>query len=289
MKIRNFLRFALAGVLAFSISSCEDDDDGSLGASLIVTETVSGATGGSININQGNSLVFVWDARKGDTDMETFEVSVTGVNTPNPIPTSLGGNTFPYDIANADDETYIDTLIFPSAGINVGVTSYTFTVTDKDGNVDNVTFTVNTVASATPMTNTVNGAFFHIAGSLEGAYDLINEDVVSASAPGTNKDMANTDQAGAAFTGSWEAQNATLFVKDNSFDYANATVEAATSAFALSSSPSNTVNNPMDGDIYIAKLRGGNNYAVIEIVTVDPSDNTCNCGNTGKITFNFKK
>jgi hypothetical protein len=37
------------------------------------------------------------------------------------------------------------------------------------------------------------------------------------------------------------------------------------------------------------KLRGGNDYAVIEIVSVDAADNTCACGNTGKITFNFKK
>jgi hypothetical protein len=288
MKIRNFLRFALAGVFALSFTACEEDDDSSLGASLIVTETGTGSTGGAMSITQGSSLVFVWDARKGDSDMETFAVSITGTNTPNPIPTSLGGNTFPYDIANADDETYIDTLIFPNAGINLGVTSYTFSVTDRDGNTDQVSFTVTVEANATPMNNEVNGAFFHIAGSLEGAYDLVSGNVVSASQPDDAKDMENTDAAGAAFTGSWAAQNATMFVKDNSFDYDNATVEAATAAYN-GGTPAASVSNPSAGDIYIAKLRGGSTYAVIKIVEVDPSDNSCNCGNTGKITFDFKK
>ncbi|WP_421752887.1 hypothetical protein [Croceimicrobium sp.] len=288
MKIRNLLRFAAAGILALSFTACEDDNDSSLGASLIVTESTSGSTGGALTISQGSSLVFVWDARKGDTDMDLFSVSVTGSNSPSPIPTSLGGRNFPYDIANADDETYIDTLIFPNAGINLGVTSYSFTVTDKDGNTDNVTFTVTVEANATPMTNETNGAFFHIAGSLEGAYDLVNGTVVGASQPDASKDMENTDAAGDAFTGSWMAANSTMFVKDNSYDYANATVEAATSSFAAGTA-SASVSNPAVGDIYIAKLRGGSTYAVIKIVNVDPSDNTCNCGNTGKITFDFKK
>lgn len=288
MKIRNFLRFALAGILAFTITSCEDDETTSLGASLIVTETGSGSTGGALSITQGSSLVFVWDARKGDTDMETFAVSITGTNTPNPIPTSLGGNDFPYDIANADDETYLDTLIFPNAGINLGVTSYTFSVTDKDGNTDQVSFTVTVEANATPMTNETNGAFFHIAGSLEGAYDLVNGTVVAASGSAADKDMENTDQAGATFTGSWEAANSTMYVKANSFDYANATVEAAAAAYAGGTAAA-SVNNPADGDIYVAKLRGGSTYAVIKIVNVDATDNTCSCGNTGKITFDFKK
>lgn len=288
MKIRNFLRFAAIVALFAGFTACEEDDDGSLGPSLLITESGSGATEGAVTINQGSSLVFIWDARKGDTDMDNFSVSVSGVNTPNPLPASLAGNTFPYDIANADDETYLDTLIFPNAGINTGVTSYTFSVTDKDGNTANKSFTVTVAANATPMTNETTGAFFHIQGSLEGAYDLMNGAVVSASGADADKDMENTDDAGVAFTGSWEAANSTMFVKDNSFDYANATVEAAMSSFSNGTAAA-AVTNPADGDIYIAKLRGGNTYAVIKVTDVDPTDNTCNCGNTGKITFDFKK
>ncbi len=289
MKFRNFLRFSAIFALALGFTACQDDDDDpSLGASLLVTETGTGSNGGAITINQGSSLVFIWDARRGDSDMETFAVSAVGVNSPNPIPTSLAGNTFPYDIANADDETYLDTLIFPNAGINTGVTSYTFTVTDRDGNTSSTSYTVTVAPNATPMTNEVTGAFFHIQGSLEGAYDLVTETVVAAAGSDADKDMKNTDDAGVTFTGSWEAGNSTLFVKDNSFDYTNATVEAAMASFNSGTSTA-TVSNPANGDIYIARLRGANNYAVINVVNVDPNDNTCNCGNTGKITFDFKK
>lgn len=288
MKIKNALRFSALFTLVLGFSACEDDTTTSLGPSLLVNESSTGSNGGAITITQGSSLVFYWDARKGDTDLETFSVSNTGVNQTTPIPTSLGGNTFPYDIANADDETYLDTLIFPLAGLTTGVTSYTLTVTDKDGNTDAVTYTVSVDPGTTAMTNEVNGAFFHVQGSLEGAYDLVGETVVSASGADADKDMRNTDDAGVAFTGSWDAANVTMFVKDNSFDYANATVEAATASYA-SGTAAASVANPVDGDIYIAKLRGGTNYAVIKVVNVDPSDNTCNCGNTGKITFDFKK
>ncbi|MCR9153486.1 MAG: hypothetical protein NXI09_05200 [Bacteroidetes bacterium] len=288
MNFRNFLRLTALVALFAGFTACEDDDDTTLGPSLLITESGSGATEGAVTINQGSSLVFIWDARKGDSDMEEFVVEQSGVNQANPVPTSLAGNMFPYDIANADDETYIDTLIFPNAGLNVGVTSYTFRVSDKDGNIASKSFTVSVQAAATPMTNETTGAFFHIQGSLEGAYDLVNGAVVSASGAAADKDMENTDDAGVAFTGSWEAANATMFVKDNSYDYDNATVEGAMSSFNAGTAAA-SVSNPADGDIYIAKLRGGTNYAVIKVINVDPTDNTCNCGNTGKISFDFKK
>jgi len=149
MKITKYLALALIGL--FTFTSCEDDNDTSLGAFLTVTEAGTGSTGGAITIAQGEVLGFVIDARKGESDMETFAVSVSGVNTVNPIPTSLQGNNFPYDIANADDETYIDTVLFVNAGANIGNTVYTFTVTDKDGNTDAVTFTVTVDAGTTAL------------------------------------------------------------------------------------------------------------------------------------------
>lgn len=288
MKIRNFLRFAVIAALFAGFTACEDDDEGSLGPSLLITESGSGATSGAITINQGSSLVFIWDARKGDRELDVFSVEQSGINQTVPVPTSLAGNNFPYDISNDDDETYMDTLIFPNAALNTGVTSYTFRVTDKDGNVASKSFTVTVQAASTPMTNETTGAFFHIQGSLEGAYDLVSGSVVSASGSDANKDMENTDDAGVTFTGSWEAANATRFVKDNAFDYDNATVEAAMSSFS-SGTATAAVSNPADGDIYVAQLRGGSDYAVIKVTDVDPTDNTCNCGNTGKITFDYKK
>tara|TARA_R110002050_G_scaffold30928_3_gene79145 strand:- start:8307 stop:9128 length:822 start_codon:yes stop_codon:yes gene_type:complete len=163
MKITKYLALAFAGLFAFT--SCQDDEETSLGAFLTVTEAGTGSTGGAITITQGETLSFAIDARKGDSDMETFAISISGVNTVNPIPTSLEGNTFPYNISNADDETYIDTVIFVSAGANLGNTVYTFTVTDKDGNTDVKTFTVTVDAGTTPLSSATAFTWERVAGN----------------------------------------------------------------------------------------------------------------------------
>lgn len=287
--MKNLKLFAL-GLLGASVmlTSCEDDEEESLGPVLNVTLN-NQSTGGDVTVEPGSPLVFYWDARKGDTDLETFRVSNQGANSVNPIPTSIQGNSFPYDIGNADDEQYLDTIAF-NAGMNQGVTTYDFEVTDRDGNTESVSFDVTVEDAGTPMATEVSDAFFHIGGSLEGAYDLVAETTRSVGDADSDKDMVNTDAAGDPFTGSWEAGqgNSTMFVKDNSFNYANATVEAAEMAYN-NGNASSSVDNPANGDIYIARLRGGSDYAVINVTDVDPSNNDCNCGNTGKISFDFKK
>lgn len=280
-------RFAWLLSIGIIVSSCSDDDDGDPNAPdpiLTLTELTTGESDGNATVTPGTTLQFMWDARKANDDLETFEISMSGPNAISPVPTSNQGNTFPYDIANADDELYIDTLTI-TAGTFSGVTTYSFTVTDKNGSTVTKTFDITVVQV---MNTTVTGAFFHIQGSLQGSYDLVNDTAVSATEPDNVKDMRNTDLAAATFTGSWESANSTEFVKDNSFDYANASVQSATAAFAAGTA-STTVVNPANGDIYIAKLRGSAQYAVIQITNVDPTDNTCNCGNPGKITFDYKK
>lgn len=157
--------FAL-GMLSFSLvflTSCEDDED-SLGPSLTVTELGSGSTGADITIVEGEALTFSWDARKGDRDLEAFRVSLTGTNA-GTIPMSRGGNSFPYDIANADDETYQDTLDFPNAGLNQGVTSYDFTVEDRDGNTTTVSFRVTVEASTSPLSSPQSFTWERVGGN----------------------------------------------------------------------------------------------------------------------------
>lgn len=288
LKIQQWLLPVATLSLLFLSSCAEDDPNESLPPLLTVTEQNSGSSGSNITIEEGQSLTFTWDAVKRDADLETFDVDVTGVNAPTTIPTSSQGNDFPYDISNADDENYLDTLVFSNAGLNTGKTLYEFSVTDGDGGTRTVSFEVTVEAATTPLATEVTGAYYHIGGSLEGSYDLVNEAAVSASQPDSLKDMENTDLAGDVFTGSWTAANATLFVEASGFDYANATVEAAASAYQAGT-PVSAVANPAANEIYVAKLRGNQGYAVIKVVDVDPSDNTCACGNNGKMTFDFKK
>lgn len=284
--------FAL-GLLSSTVllTSCSEDDDDNPNPVLTVEEVTQSATSGSVTVAPNTALELKWNARKEGTgaELKTFAISNQGVNTITPIPTSNAGNDFPYDIANADDDQYID-FISINSGSNLGLTTWTFTVTDKDGKSATATFSVEVANATTPLANETTGAFFHVGGSLEGAYDLVAETSVAASGSETDKDMKNTDLAGDTFTGSWEAGtgNGTMFVKASGFDYANATEEAASAAYAAGT-PASSVTNPAAGDVYVALLRGGSDYAVINITKVDPTDNTCNCGNTGIIEFDFKK
>ena len=211
------------------------------------------------------------------------------MNVVNPIPQSVAGNDFPYSISNSDDDQYIDKIALQS-GANIGITTWTFTVTDKDGKSASASITVDVQSATTPLATEVMGAFFHIEGSEHGAYDLVSGASVAASGSDADKDMINTDAAGDPFTGSWMSGtgNNTTFVKVTGFDYDNATVESAMAAYNGGTSSSSVVD-PVPGDIYVALLRGGSDYAVIKVTKVDPADNTCNCGNTGIIEFDYKK
>lgn len=279
--------FAL-GLLTTSmfLTSCSDEeDDDANGPLLTVTEGLYGIDNGTVNATVGDNLTFTWDARKGDRDLHEFDVMVDGTSIAD---TTLAGNQLPFSLDNANDETYADGYVF-SVGMNEGTRTIEFSVTDKDDLSDMVSVTVNVASDETPLATEVTGAFFHIGGSLEGAYDLVNDVVMAASANDADKDMVNTDAAGDAFTGSWEAGmgNATTFVKVSGFDYENATVESAMSAFA-NGAASSSVDNPAANDMYVALLRG-TDYAVIKVTEVDPDNNDCNCGNTGKISFDYKK
>ncbi len=171
----------------------------------------------------------------------------------------------------------------------------TITVTDSDGETasDSKSFTIS--AGGTPLTEQTGGFNYHIFGSSQGSYDLVNNTGVSTPDPNNpndanaaSKDIANTDAGGSTFTGSFTSYNNTSYVKDNNFDYDNATDQSAENAYNSGTSMT-TVTNPSVGDIYIAKLRGGSDYVVVKITGNDPNNNDCTCANTGKLSFNYKK
>lgn len=257
------------------MTSCESDPTEDL--SPLLTITTSG-------LSSTNTIV----------EGTTYDVSITAAQNPtsgkrldNLVIQTPGPDTT--IVINAASYAQTFTIDAPLAGVSQ---TFTFVLTDNDNvtTTKSITVTGTSGVISTPFGTEVLGAFFHVGGSLQGAYDLVAETNVSQAGAEGSKDMKNTDLAGSAFTGSWTTgtANGTLYVRANSFDYANGSVEDAEAAFNAGSSIS-TVLNPLTGNIFIAKLRGGTSYAVIEIVSVDPANNDCSCGNTGKITFNFKK
>ena len=288
MKKLKLLALGLIGA-AVMTTSCTKDDEDNPAPLLSVEETTTSNSSGTITVTPGTTITLKWNARVEGTgaDLKTFSVSYQGNNPITPFPDSDAGNSFPYSISSSEKKQYIDQITM-DAGSNLGTGTWTFTVTDKDGKSTTATFIVIVENASTPLNNETMGGYFHIGGSLEGAYDLVNGAVVAASGSATDKDMINTDAAGATFTGSFESGNGTMFVKATSFDYVNATEEAAIATY-VAGTPAISMSNPANNDIYVAKLRGGNDYVVIKVTNVDPTDNTCNCGNTGKMSFDFKK
>ncbi len=285
MKLFKFLFIAL---FSATMISCEEDTSPDAPKpTLDVTELGTGIMNDDITVAPGATLSFKWNALRTGSGAKllSFELLQNGSNVTFPLPQTNRGEDLPItNLPNAYESQYVDTLVLP-AGMNAGVTTYTFTLEDEDGNVVERVIDV-TVSAALANENT--GSFYHIFGSLEGSYDLVADALVGAAGAATSKDLQNTDAVGAAFTGSFTAANTTKFVKSNSYDYANANEQSAMAAYAAGTA-SATVTNPAVGDIYIAKLRGGSDYVAIKITALDANDNTCSCVNKGKITFSYKK
>lgn len=166
----------------------------------------------------------------------------------------------------------------------VGNESYTITVNDNKDVAE--TKTVN-VKSITGFTDEKLGTIYHIKGSLAGAYDLIGDRSRAEIDADVDKDMKNYDDVG-LFTGSFLASNQTKFVKVLGFNYSSGTKKDAITAYEAGS-PSSSVAAPIANEIYIAKLRGTAQYVIIKIISKDILNNDCNCLNTGKLYFAYKR
>ncbi len=136
---------------------------------------------------------------------------------------------------------------------------------------------------------TYSGHIYHIGGTLHASYDLVDRTPLFSSASELIKDIKNTDLVGTSFTGSWTTGtgNNTMFVKDNTIDFNTFSSTQITNSYN-SGVPASTVTNPSNGDIFIAKLRSTDSFAVIKITNIDPTDSTCACSNVGKMTFDFE-
>lgn len=275
MKKLNLV-FALFGFLAISFfSSCDTEDPSDV--SPLLSLTVAGLNNGEIL--EGTTFSVTVEADENPSTKKKVKTLLITSN--QGVDTTININAASY--------TEIFDFDAPAAGVTE---VYTFRIEDNDqeSTTESLSVTGTSGVVSTPFGTEVQGAFFHVWGSLEGSYDLIGDSTVAMSGPEGTKDMKNNDLAGNNFTGSFTTGtgNQTLFVRDNSYDYDNGSVEDAIAAFNAGNSTT-TVLNPVTGTILIAKLRGGSDYAVIKVVSMDPSNNECSCGNLGKLTFDYKK
>lgn len=166
MKKRNLFTIGILGAMLVFTTSCSDDDDGDpVGPRLDVTEVNSGSDGGEITITEGESLSFQWDARSGETNLQTFSVSVNGANAVSPLPQTNEGYDLPYSISNSENSLYVDGIEFQNAGNNTGTTDYSFTVTDGIGQVASVQFSVTVTPLTSDLSAPQNFSWNRLAGA----------------------------------------------------------------------------------------------------------------------------
>lgn len=273
------LFFVLSGLFALSFfTNCEEDKVTPEEQTPMLTISAAGLTAAN-TIMEGSTFDITVVASENPisgNQLSSLEIQIPGADS------SIAINAASYT------ETF--TLDAPADGVSE---TYTFIVTDSDGESASKSLTVSGISgiASTPFGPENVGSFFHAGGSLEGAYNLLGVNAVAASGNEADKDMKNIDIAGGNFTGSWTTGtgNGSQFVKSNTFDYANGNVEDAMAVFAAGSATT-TVLNPSLNDIFIVKLRGGaEDFALLQVTDRDVSDNTCNCNDLGKITFKFKK
>lgn len=265
-----FLSALFLGGLVFFVTSCGDDEEA---VPPTITLSSSGLTGNA-TLDPGATFKIVAIATKGDKNLSSYTVTIDNVD--------LSG--YPVTISG---DSYTDTLstTAPSTG---GSYVYTCKVTDKNDKTKSVSITITVEVFGSAKT----GQFYHIAGPSKGAYDLVSDIGRSLTEDDALKDMMNTDAGGSSFTGSWQAGtgNNTLFIKDNTYDYTNAGPKSASEAYASGGTGSSNITNPALDDVYIAKLRSAEDYAVIKITLNDPTyDPTGSTINKGKIEFTYKK
>ncbi|MCH8329981.1 MAG: hypothetical protein IH946_01145 [Bacteroidetes bacterium] len=228
------------------------------------------------------------DHKPGDSVMINFVASDAEGLSSYEIQEQVSGATLPTtvdegDISGGSSNVSYNYVVSATAAIG-SIITLTSIVIDEDLDSASTTYSITVISSMVDYT----GQFYHVEGTLKGAYDLDQNVEISAGGEEADKDMRNYDGAGNPFTGSWQIGNSTTYVKDNAFDYGAATPSTAAAAYNAGGVITD-VMSPADGDIYIANLRGNNDYVVIKITNNDENDNTCSCGNLGILEFKYKK
>lgn len=279
MKKLRFLALSLVAMSATMFTSCEDDTTTPLGPALTVTETGSATVSNNeLVIQQGASLTFAIDARKGDADLDLLRVEVSGANTVSSIPDTKGGVSFTsgvYEFPGTNDNNFRDTLMFANAGLNTGLTEYTFTVEDNDGEVTVESITVRVEPATTPLSADQSFTWQRVGGA---AGTGLSQFGLAWTANSSQSAIVKTDAA-------------TRFVQLDAGDYQAITTEQELSAAIAAATEitdyrgvSATQSQSNINDVLAVSHNGENYILLVQSSTVTSGTQ----GTTIKIDGNYK-
>jgi hypothetical protein len=294
MKRLNFFLVGMAALGMAFFTSCGGDET-VVGPSLQITSGVS------VEAVAGGTITLVWRADAGDANLKSFTIKEGNTA----IVDFNNKDWTEYDIPNASNETYIDSAIVSISE----ATSFTLSVTDKDGQIASKTIEVTIGATGSLKAedtftlggqDNAEGSFYASfdggvytistlkSGSHFGEIDLIY--YVGA----TNKEAIFSPKAivdnnitweSSVLIASWGTPNATKFKLVTADDYTNATyASVATLGVDATLDIANGGDTPIVGlktdDVYAFKTAGGK-YGVFKV-------NAVTAGATNTITLAVK-
>jgi len=287
MKKLTFIAFLMVAALgAVMISSC-------------------GGEGDDAPDPVGPTLQFLGGAEYVSSDVELtaetpFAVGIRGTHTENieklRVSVSINGANAGTLFDSSFKTKSLDYVFNHVTGPAAQTEKYTFTLTDKNGveTLRSITIT-NTGSGGAVLKEFADGAngfkIWNVRGPNLGAFDLVANGPQASADPPAGKDIQDS-VAQSDFSGStinwparWTSRNGTTF-KKATVSYESVNNEGSLeSAWTNGGTETSVLQAIKVGDVYIAKLRGGSDYVIINITEVvnTPSDNL------DYIAFKYKK
>lgn len=265
-KMNYLLGLLVVAALSFTFTSCDDTKDAGPTIDLFGGDYIDA----DATVAAGSTMLFKVNCTAGDKNLEEFFVIEGNANV----------TGYPEEITTGDSFQKEISLTAPTT---VGDVIYTFKVVDKNDNFDEVSVTITVEASGTAFaTEVTSGKVYHFLAPEMASWNLVADAAISSSSADDIIYIQNNDEAG-AYIGKFQSKNSTGFVKVT-LDYATATKEEATAAYTGSST---TIDAPAANDVYVA-MKGTELY-LIKITDINTTDGASTAGNTGSMSFSYKK
>lgn len=274
MKLK-FISFSIILLSFVGLWSCGPNEN----------EVTFGVVASDIYPTRGDSITITVSVSSELEVLKSVKVEVMTVDT--------NGNELNYlsETADATDLAYEGSFSFRLTGgvafgeaINVIVTA-----TDAiDGSFEETDKSITAVAFMKMYRP--NAGAGHQFGPLNGGFNLVDAIEAYRDAPNNTKDMVDKSEQKKELSSTFTAhsESNTQFV-DLGKDFTITDLHTVSAAEAFAERSPSTLITVSEGTKFMAKLRGGNDYAVVHITEIDPEFEQQPTENKGKYVFDIYK
>jgi hypothetical protein len=244
-----------------------------------------GVEASNIYPTRGDSVTITVSASSELEVLKSIKVEVMSVDT--------NGNelSFLSETATATDLAYEGSFSFKVGnGVAFGESiNVVVTATDAiDGSFENTDNSITAVSYMKVYRSDASAG--HQFGPLNGGYNLVEAIEAYRDAPNNTKDMVDKSEQKKELSNTFvaHAESATQFV-DLGKDMVITDLHTVSAAKAFAERSPSTLITVSVGTKFMAKLRGGDDYAVVHILEIDPEFELQPTENKGKYVFDIYK